>query len=160
MITGTVTSQPLYPRKIDLFTVWLGGGLQRVWGEFSCSPTMFRAPHLLPHSLNIVLTAPSPLQIIYIYICIYTHLLNSEVPLQWDCKHFKVIFEMSCVQISAQRSLLLTKLQIFFTPCGKCRDTGIIQNCNVTDSFHILSSSFFTNHRTTRCYTLCLYLHW
>ena len=114
---------------------------------------MFRTPYLLAHSLNTVLPAPSQLQIMYIYI--YIHLLNSEVALRWDSKHFKVIFQMSLVQISAQRSLLLTKLQIFFTPCGKCQDTGIVRNCNVTDSFHILSSSFFTNHRTARCYTLC-----
>jgi len=72
-----------------------------------------------------------------------------------DSQHLKVIFEMSHVQISVQRSLFLMKVQIFFTPCGKCRNTGIIRNCNVTDSFHIISSSFFTNHCTLQCYTLC-----
>jgi len=47
------------------------------------------------------------------------------------------------------------KVQVFFTSWGKCRDTGIIQNYNVTDSSNVLSSSFFTNQRTVRCYTLC-----
>ena len=70
-------------------------------------------------------------------------------------KHFKVIFEISRFQISAQRSLIFMKVEVFFTPWGKCRDTGIIRNYNVTDSSHILSSSFFTNQRTVRCYTLC-----
>ena len=88
------------------------------------------------------------------YIYIYTHLFNSEVALKWDSRHFKVIFEISRIQISAQTSLLFPKMQVFFTPWGKCRDTGIIRNY-VTDSSHILPISFFTNQRTVRCYTLC-----
>jgi len=78
---------------------------------------------------------------IYVYIYTYTHLFNSEIVLQWDSKYFKVIFEISHIHISVQKSLLFMKVQVFCTPWGKCRDTGIIQNCNVTDSFHNFSSS-------------------
>ena len=31
-------------------------------------------------------------------------------------------------------------LKVFFTPWGKCRDTSIIRNCDVTDSFYNFSS--------------------
>ena len=80
---------------------------------------------------------------LYLYLYIYINLFNSYVALKWDSKHFKNIFEMTRIQISAHRSLLM-RVQVFFTPWGKCRDTGIIRNCNVTDSFH----SFF---QFTRC---------
>jgi hypothetical protein len=91
----------------------------------------------------------------YIYIYTPTHLFNSEVARKWDRKHFKFIFEIFSIQISAQRSLLFTRVEVYFTPWVKCRDTLIICNYNVTDSSHILCSSFFTNQRTVRCYTLC-----
>jgi len=61
---------------------------------------------------------------IYIYVCIFIYLIQHWSPV--DGKHFKVIFEMSCVQISAQRSLLLLKVQIFFTAWIKYLDIGII----------------------------------
>ena len=76
-----------------------------------------------------------------IYIYIYIHLFNSEVILKWDNKHFKDIFEMFRIQISAQRSLLFMRVQVFFTPWRKFRDISIIRNCNVTDYFHNFSSS-------------------
>ena len=137
MITGSLTSQPLYPREIDPDTLWIG----RRWSVSACSgetfsaPTGFRTPFLSFHSLVTILTTPSSLQIIYI------HIFNSEVALHWDSKHCKVTFEISRIQISAQTSLLFMKVQVFFPPWDKCRDTSIIRNCNVTDSFHNFSSS-------------------
>ena len=71
----------------------------------------------------------------------YIHLFNSDVALKWDSKHFKVLFEMFRIQISAQRSLFFMRVQVFFTPWGKCQDTSIIRNCNVNYAFHNFSSS-------------------
>ena len=75
------------------------------------------------------------------YIFIYIYIYNPDVALKWERKHFKVLFEMSRIQISAQKSLSFMRVQVFFTPWGKCRDNSIIRNCNVTDSFHNFSSS-------------------
>jgi len=48
---------------------------------------------------------------------------------------------MSRIQVSAQRSLLFMTVKVFFTAWGKFRDTSIIRNCDVTDSFYNFSSS-------------------
>jgi hypothetical protein len=89
---------------------------------------------------------------VYIYICIFIYLIQKLLCSGQSA--LKVIFEKFCVQLSAQRALFLLKVQIFFTAWSKYLDAGIIRKCNVTNSFHILSSSFFTNHRTVRCYRL------
>jgi len=76
---------------------------------------------------------------------IYIDLFNSKIALQWDSKHFKVIFEMSRIHISAQRSLLFMKAQVFFTPCGKCRGTGITSLKQLQETIHstLLLGSFY-----------------
>jgi hypothetical protein len=61
-----------------------------------------------------------------IYI-VYIHSFYSEVALNWDSKHFNVIFKISRIQITAQRSLLCKKEQVFYTAWGKCPDTGIFE---------------------------------
>jgi hypothetical protein len=63
---------------------------------------------------------------VVIYERYVIHLFNSEVALKWDSNNVKVILEMSPIEISAHRSLFLMKVQIFFTACSKCLDTGII----------------------------------
>jgi hypothetical protein len=114
--------------------------------------TGIRTPFLPDRNQVTVPSTLSYLQIINKYIHIY--LFHSEINLQWTVSTSKLFSRCPAFKSLPRGHLLLTKLQIFFTPYGKCRDTGIIRNYNVADSFHILSSSFFTNHRTFRCYTL------
>ena len=86
------------------------------WGKFSCPYRVWNptSPISQPsHYTDYTILAQND-----IYIYTYIHLFNSEVALKWDSKHFKDIFEMSRSHISAQRSLLFMKAQVFFTPWG------------------------------------------
>jgi hypothetical protein len=88
------------------------------------------------------------LNYMYIYIYIYIYLIQKLI------SSLIVITSKLFLRFPMIKSLL-NKVTVLFTPCSKCQHTGTVQSCNVTDSFHVLCSSFFTNHRTIRCYTLC-----
>jgi len=150
MITGSITSRPLYPRKIDPRYPLNRRILEQVcmfWVKFCC-PCWVQNPaspiSQSRHFNDSTILAPNNIYL-YIYIYIYIHLFNSEIALQSDSKNFSVIFEMTHIHISAHRSLLFMKAQVYFTPWGKCQDTGItsLKQLQETIRSTLLLGSFY-----------------